>query len=78
MALNGSNMSDSNTHGTTNLPIFFAGGGYRHGQHLAFDREDNTPLCNLFLSMLHRMGVDTDAFGSSTGTLNGLDEVSQG
>ena len=44
-----------------------------YGQHLAFDRDDNTPLSDLFLSMLHRMGVEADAFGSSNGTLNGLE-----
>jgi hypothetical protein len=74
MVLYGSNMGDSNTHDNTNLPIFLAGGGFRHGQHLAFNRHDNTPLSNLFLSMLHRMGVEVDAFGSSSGTLNGLEQ----
>jgi hypothetical protein len=73
MILYGSNMGDSNTHDNTNLPILLAGGGLQHGQHLAFRRDDNTPLCNLFLSMLQRMGVQTDAFGSSTGTLSGLE-----
>ncbi len=73
MVLYGSNMGDSNTHDNTNLPIFLAGGGFRHGQHLAFDRDDNTPLSNLFCSMLHRLGVEVDAFGSSSGTLNGLE-----
>lgn len=72
MILYGSNMGDSNTHDNTNLPILLAGGGFQHGQHLAFDHEDNTPLCNLFVSMLQRMGVEADAFGSSTGTLSGL------
>ncbi len=73
MVLYGSNMGDSNTHDNTNLPIILAGGGFRHGQHLAFDRDDNTPLSNLFCSMLHRLGVDVDAFGSSSGTLKGLE-----
>lgn len=72
MVLYGSNMGDANTHDNTNLPILLAGGGFRHGQHLAFDRDDNTPLSNLFLSMLHRLGVEADAFGSSTGTLTDL------
>ena len=73
MVLYGSNMGDSNTHDNTNLPILLAGGGFRHGQHLAFDRDDNTPLCNLFLTLLHQLGVEADAFGSSTGTLDGLE-----
>jgi hypothetical protein len=72
MVLFGSNMGDANTHDNTNLPILLAGGGFKHGQHLAFRRDQNTPLCNLYVSMLRKMGVDTDAFGSSTGPLVGL------
>ena len=72
MVLYGSNMGDSNTHHNTNLPILLAGGGFTHGQHLAFHRENNTPLANLYLSMLHRLGVETDVFASSDGTLSGL------
>ena len=68
----GSNLSDANIHDTTNLPILLAGGGLRHGQHLAFDREKNHPLCNLFVTMLQNMEVEVDAFGSSTGNLNEL------
>ena len=74
MVLYGSNMGDSNTHVNSNLPILLAGGGFTHGQHLAFSRENNTPLCNLFVSMLQRLGVEADRFGSSTGTLTGLRE----
>lgn len=72
MVLYGSNMGDANTHDNTNLPILLAGGGFQHGQHLAFNREANAPLCNLYLSMLQRMGVETDRFGSSSSTLTGL------
>jgi len=72
MVLFGSNMGDANTHDNTNLPILLAGGGFKHGQHLAFRRDQNTPLCNLYVSMLRKMGLDTDAFGSSTGPLVGL------
>jgi hypothetical protein len=66
----GSNMGDSNTHDNTNLPILLAGGGFKHGQHLAFNRENNTPLCNLFVSMLQRMEIEIDQFGSSTSPFN--------
>lgn len=66
----GSNMGDSNTHDNTNLPILLAGGGFKHGQHVAFNRENNTPLCNLFVTMLQKMGVEADQFGSSTSTLD--------
>jgi hypothetical protein len=68
----GSNLGDASGHGTSNLPILLAGGGFRHGQHIAGDRNSNTPLCNLYVSMLQRFGVQTDKFGSSTGTLTGL------
>lgn len=70
MILFGSNMGDANTHDNTNLPILLAGGGFRHGQYLAYKRDQNTPLCNLFVSMLQNMGLETDAFASSTGTLS--------
>ena len=70
MILFGSNMGDANTHDNTNLPILIGGGGLRHGQHVAFSRDHNKPLCNLFVTMLQHLGVETDEFGSSTGTLN--------
>ena len=70
MVLFGSNMGDANTHDNSNLPILLAGGGLKHGQHLAFSHDNNRPLCNLFVTMLQNMGLETDAFGSSTGTLN--------
>jgi BMFP domain-containing protein YqiC len=72
MVLYGSNMGNANTHVTTNLPTLFAGGGFRHGQHLAFDPIHNYPLPNLFVSMLQRMGIESDKFASSTGTMRGL------
>lgn len=74
MVLYGSNMGEANIHDNTNLPIILAGGGFKHGQHLAFKRDNNTPLSNLFVTMLHRMGVQVDAFGSSTGSLTGLQQ----
>ena len=70
MILFGSNMGDSNTHDNSNLPILLAGGGFKHGQHLAFKRDNNTPLSNLFVTMLERLGVQSDRFGSSTGTIS--------
>jgi hypothetical protein len=73
MVLYGSNLGDANAHSTTNLPTLLAGGGFRHGQHLAFDRERNYPLPNLFVSVLQRMGISADSFASGTGTMRGLD-----
>jgi hypothetical protein len=73
MVLFGSNFGDANKHTTDNMPILLAGGGFKHGQHLVFDRKDNYPLPNLFVSMLQQMGIETDRFASSTGTLRGLE-----
>ena len=66
MILLGSNLGNSNTHETTNLPVLLAGGGFKHGQHLAFDRENNTPLCNLYVQMLRQLGIDASTFGSAS------------
>jgi Protein of unknown function (DUF1552) len=73
MVLYGSNLGDANTHVTTNMPIFLAGGGFKHGQHLTFDTTRNYPLPNLFVSMLQRMAIEDDKFASSTGTMRGLE-----
>ncbi len=75
MVLYGTNLGNANTHVTTNLPTLFAGGGFRHGQHLGFDPNHNYPLPNLFVSMLQRMGIESDKFASSTGTMRGLEMV---
>jgi hypothetical protein len=69
----GSNLGDANKHVTTNVPVIFAGGGFKHGQHLEFDREKNYPLANLFVSVLQRMEIPADRFATSTGTLRGLE-----
>src|SRR5881296_1141606 len=73
MILYGSNLGNANTHVTTNMPTIIAGGGFRHGQHLAFDMQHNYPLPNLFVSMLQRMGLETDRFASAAGTMRGLE-----
>jgi len=73
MILYGSNLGDANSHSTINLPTLFAGGGFRHGQHLAFDQAQNYPLPNLFVSMLQRMGLEEGKFASSTGSMRGLE-----
>lgn len=71
--LYGSCLGNANSHSTDNLPIILAGGGYRHPGHLAFDEKRNEPLANLFVTMLQRLGIETDSFASSTGSLRGLD-----
>ena len=71
--LYGSNFGDANAHTCFNLPTILAGGGFRHGQHLAFSTSNNYPLPNLFVSVLQRMGIETERFASSTGTMRGLE-----
>jgi len=71
----GSNFGDANQHTCFNMPVILAGGGFKHGQHLAFPTEFtlNYPLTNIFVSMLQRMGLEVDKFASSTGTMRGLE-----
>ena len=70
----GSNLGNASAHDWHNLPIIVAGGGYKHGSYVAHDKQDNTPLANLFVAIAQRMGVETDRFGSSTSeSIRGLD-----
>ncbi|MEO8131872.1 MAG: DUF1552 domain-containing protein, partial [Bryobacteraceae bacterium] len=73
MVLYGSSMGDANIHDNTNLPILLAGGGFKHGQHIVFKRDNNAPLCNLYVSMMQRMGIDAAAFASSSGRISDLE-----
>ena len=73
MVLLTSNLGNASSHDNKNMPVLFAGGGFKHGQHLAFDQKDNYPLPNLYLSMLHRLGMQDGAFATSTGEMNGLE-----
>ena len=66
----GSNLGNANSHNAENLPILVAGGDFAHGSHIAHDEKHNAPLCNLYLSLIQQMGVETDQFGQSTSTLN--------
>jgi hypothetical protein len=68
----GSNLGDASGHGTTNLPILLAGGGFKHGQHIAGDVGNNTPLAKLYVNMLQKFGVGTDKFGAGSGTITEL------
>jgi hypothetical protein len=65
-----SGMSDGNSHSNQNLPIILAGGGYKHGRMI--DVKAKQPLSNLYNSMLQKLGVETDHFNRSTGTMGGL------
>lgn len=70
MVMFGSNLGNANAHDWRNLPIMFAGGDFDHGGHVGFDKENNTPLCNLFVTMLQKAGIQVDKFASSTGALD--------
>ncbi|MEO1524508.1 MAG: DUF1552 domain-containing protein [Planctomycetota bacterium] len=63
----GSNLGNASAHDWHNLPLIVAGGRYRHGQHIAHDPKNPPPLANLFVDFAQQMGIETDAFGSSTG-----------
>ena len=68
----GSGMGYGGTHSNRNLPIFVAGGGFRHKGHV--DTRDaagnNMPLCNLFVTLLQRFGIERDSFNTSTAKFN--------
>jgi hypothetical protein len=73
MILCGSSLSDGNAHSPNNLPILLGGKGggrIRSGRHLAFPA--NTPLCNLYASMLDCQGIQVPRFGDSTEPLKGV------
>jgi len=68
----GSGMGNGSSHKNSDLPIVLAGGGYRHGEFKKVESQgiNKVPLCNLYLDIAQRMGVETDAFGTSTGTFS--------
>ena len=65
----GSNLGNANAHTAHDLPILVAGGGYRHGKHVVKEGDENAPLCNLYVTLLQSMGMETESFGQSTGAL---------
>ena len=74
MIVYGAGLSDGNRHSHEDLPTLIAGRGgnaFKPGRHIMYRRE--TPMCNLFLTMMDRMGVPTEHFGDATGPLAGLD-----
>ncbi|MDB6121638.1 MAG: hypothetical protein JWQ71_631 [Pedosphaera sp.] len=75
MILFGAGMRDGNAHDPHNLPLVLAGRGggtISPGRHLVYEK--NTPLCNLYRSMLSRMGTPVESFSDSTGELRGLND----
>lgn len=77
MVLFGSGMGNANAHTNNNLPMILAGGGYRHGEHRVYPEKGlgRVPLCNLYLSLLQRFGVESSRFGLSTGTMRDLERA---
>jgi hypothetical protein len=74
IALMGAAMGNASSHDATNLPILVAGGRFKHGSHLAHDPKNPPPLCNLWVQILHEMGVTVPRFGtSSTEALAGFE-----
>ena len=59
----GSNFGDSSNHTCNNLPMIVAGGGYKHQTHTVLEKQ--TPLCNLYLELLHKHNIDAAKFGNS-------------
>jgi hypothetical protein len=70
--LYGSCLGNANSHSNQNLPLILAGGGFRHGGHVVFDTQNNTPLANLFVTMLQGLGIEASKFASSTAALTEL------
>jgi hypothetical protein len=70
----GSGMGDGSAHTNKNLPVLLAGGGYKHRTHVILPdaAEKRVPLCNLYLSMAQRFGVEAGTFGKSKGTFGEL------
>ncbi|MFM8436054.1 MAG: DUF1552 domain-containing protein, partial [Planctomycetia bacterium] len=66
IAVMGAAMGNASSHDATNLPILVAGGRFKHGSHLAHDPKNPPPLCNLWVQMLHELGVEVPQFGTST------------
>ena len=66
----GSGIGNANSHTNSDLPVILAGGGYKHGEFKKVESKgmNKVPLCNLFLDITQRMGIEKDTFGTSTGT----------
>ncbi len=67
-----SNLGNASSHDNHNLPIVLAGGSFKHQGHLAFDRQNNMLLSNLFVRMLHHMDIPAAKFGASTGVISAV------
>lgn len=68
----GSGMGNGSSHTNSDLPIMMAGGGYGNGQFkkVASGGVGKVPLCNLYVDIAQRMGIEKESFGTSTGTFS--------
>lgn len=73
--LYGSCLGNANSHSNQNLPLILAGGRFKHGKNLSFDSNNNTPMANLFVTMLQGLDIEAGKFASSTGSISGLDLI---
>ncbi|MFP6587889.1 MAG: DUF1552 domain-containing protein [Pirellulaceae bacterium] len=77
MVLLGSGMGNASSHSNKNLPLILAGGGFHHGDHKSYFKDEAnseaTLAGKLFVSMLNQFGVAVDRFGAASGTLTGFE-----
>ena len=76
MVVYGSSLSDGNKHLHNDLPVLLAGGGngtLKPGRHVVYEKD--TPMTNLYMSMLERMGVNPESIGDSTGKVAHLGDI---
>ncbi|MFT6179227.1 MAG: hypothetical protein ACI9NQ_000888 [Paracoccaceae bacterium] len=68
----GSGIGSGNSHTNSDLPVILAGGGYKHGEFKKVESKglNKVPLCNLFLDVAQKMGVESESFGNSSGTFS--------
>lgn len=72
IVLLGSGMGDASRHANSNLPTLVAGGGFKHGQHIAADRKqkDAPLLGDLYITLMQQLGLESDRFSNASRNLN--------
>lgn len=66
----GSGLGNGSSHSNRNLPVLVAGGDFKHGGKDVIFNEGEVPLSNVFVTMLQKLGIETDTFATSTGNVN--------
>ena len=76
LVLFGTGMGDASRHANSDLPTLVAGGGLKHGRHLAFDKNDpkqaDIVLGDLYLTLMHQLGMESDTFSNASKNLDHL------